>query len=227
MPDRVVSEMTKTLRRGKTLIDWSQNSDFKTTVGVYAMRAKEGGPFISVPITWEELAKAVKRRKSDVLFFTPTAAVKRIKRLGDLFAPVLTLKQTLPSVFTEALAAGPPPKLSSWPRNRNKSGRDHDKSLREYAPKRDHTRTPEPAAQSTKEGARKGVHRFVFRSIRRVISITTGAWKCRASCVRGLCRKVRRPSCARRGWRCMWKIIRSNTKASRARSRRATTARDR
>ena len=163
MPDRVVSEMTKTLRRGKVLIDWSQNSDFKTTVGVYAMRAKEGGPFISVPITWEELAKAVKRRKSDVLFFTPTAAVKRIKRLGDLFAPVLTLKQTLPSVFTEALGAGPPPKLSSWPRNRNKSGRDHDKSLREYAAKRDHTRTPEPAAQSTKEGARKGVHRFVIQ----------------------------------------------------------------
>jgi DNA polymerase LigD, polymerase domain len=70
MPDRVVSEMAKTLRRGKVLIDWSQNSDFKTTVGVYAMRAKEGGPFISVPITWEELAKAVKRRKSDALFFT-------------------------------------------------------------------------------------------------------------------------------------------------------------
>ena len=163
MPDRVVSEMAKTLRRGKVLIDWSQNSDFKTTVGVYAMRAKEGGPFISVPITWEELAKAVKRRKSDVLFFTPTAAVKRIKRLGDLFAPVLTLKQTLPSVFRKALAAGPPPKLSSWPRNRNKSGRDHDKSLREYAAKRDHTRTPEPAAQATKEGARKGVHRFVIQ----------------------------------------------------------------
>lgn len=29
MPDRVVSEMAKTLRRGKVLIDWSQNSDFK------------------------------------------------------------------------------------------------------------------------------------------------------------------------------------------------------
>jgi bifunctional non-homologous end joining protein LigD len=58
LPDQVVSAMAKTLRRGKVLIDWSQNSDFKTTVCVYAMRAKEGGPFISRPMTWEELARA-------------------------------------------------------------------------------------------------------------------------------------------------------------------------
>ena len=122
LPKQVVSDMAKKLRRGKVLIDWSQNSDFKTTVCVYAMRAKEGGPFISMPVTWEELAKAVKRRNADALFFTPVAAVKRIKRLGDLFAPVLKLKQKLPTAFTKALASGPPPKLSSWPRNRNKSG---------------------------------------------------------------------------------------------------------
>ena len=64
MPDRVVSAMAKTLRRGKVLIDWSQNSDFKTTVCVYAMRAKEGGPFISMPVAWEELAKAVKTQET-------------------------------------------------------------------------------------------------------------------------------------------------------------------
>ena len=50
LPKRVVSAMAKTLRRGKVLIDWSQNSDFKTTVCVYAMRAKTGGPFISMPV---------------------------------------------------------------------------------------------------------------------------------------------------------------------------------
>jgi len=164
LPDQVVSAMAKTLRRGKVLIDWSQNSDFKTTVCVYAMRAKDGGPFISMPVTWDELAKAVKSKKPDGLYFKPDAAVKRIKRLGDLFAPVLKLQQTLPAAFTEALAAGPPPKLSSWPRNRNKSGQDHDKSLREYAAKRDHTRTPEPAARPvTKAGKGKGVHRFVIQ----------------------------------------------------------------
>ena len=164
LPKQVVSAMAKTLRRGKVLIDWSQNSDFKTTVCVYAMRAKEGGPFISMPVAWEELAKAVKTKKPEALFFKPDAAVKRIKRLGDLFAPVLKLRQTLPAAFTKALAAGPPPRLSSWPRNRNKSGQDHDKSLREYAAKRDHTRTPEPAAKPVaKTATGTGVHRFVIQ----------------------------------------------------------------
>lgn len=164
LPDRVVSEMATTLRQGKVLIDWSQNSDFKTTVCVYAMRAKHGEPLISMPLTWPELARAVKRRDEKALFFTAAAAVKRIKRVGDLFAPVLTLKQKLPEVFTKALAAGPPPKLSSWPRNRNKSGRDHDKSLREYAAKRDHAKTPEPEAHPTKtKGTGRGIHRFVIQ----------------------------------------------------------------
>jgi bifunctional non-homologous end joining protein LigD len=71
LPKQVVSAMAKTLRRGKVLIDWSQNSDFKTTVCVYAMRAKEGGPFISMPVAWEELAKAVKTKKPEALFFKP------------------------------------------------------------------------------------------------------------------------------------------------------------
>src|SRR4030095_6546857 len=139
-------------------------SDFKTTVCVYAMRAKREEPFISMPITWQELARAVKRRDEKALFFTATAAVKRIKRLGDLFASVLKLKQKLPATFTKALAAGPTPKLSSWPRNRSRSGQDHDKSLREYAAKRDHTRTPEPAAHAVAAGERKkGIHRFVIQ----------------------------------------------------------------
>jgi bifunctional non-homologous end joining protein LigD len=164
LPDRVVSEMAKTLRRGKVLIDWSQNSDFKTTVCVYAMRAKRAEPFISMPVTWQELVRAVKRRDEKALFFTGAAAVKRIKKMGDLFAPVLTLKQKLPATFTKALASGPPPKLSSWRRNRSKSGQDHDKSLREYAAKRDHSRTPEPAAKPVAErGKGKGVHRFVIQ----------------------------------------------------------------
>ena len=163
-PELVVSGMAKTLRRGKVMIDWSQNSDFKTTVCVYALRAKDGGPFISMPVTWEELARAVKTKKVEKLFFTPDAAVKRIKKLGDLFAPVLKLRQSLPSAFTKALASGPPPKLSSWPRNRNKSGQDHDKSLREYAAKRDHSKTAEPAAKPVAKRAKdKRIHRFVIQ----------------------------------------------------------------
>ncbi len=161
MPDRIVSDMAKARRRGKVLIDWSQNSDFKTTVCVYAMRAKQGEPFVSMPVTWSELSKAVKRGDQKSLFFTPVAARKRIGQIGDLFEPVLTLQQKLPSIFTEALAAGPPQKLSSWPRNRGKAG---DKTLREYQAKRDHRRTPEPmAVPAIKETKDRGALRFVIQ----------------------------------------------------------------
>jgi bifunctional non-homologous end joining protein LigD len=164
MPDRVVSEMAKTLRRGKVLIDWSQNSDFKTTVCVYAMRAKHDAPFISLPVTWDEVARAVKRGDEKSLFFSPSAAIKRVKRLGDLFAPALKLRQKLPKSFTRALAGGPPRTLSSWPRNRSQSGNDHDKSLREYVAKRDASRTPEPVAGAAKKrGKAKGALHFVVQ----------------------------------------------------------------
>jgi bifunctional non-homologous end joining protein LigD len=154
--------MAKSVRVGKVFIDWSQNSDFKTTICVYAMRAKGAEPFISMPVSWEELARAVKRKDAKDLYFTPKAAMKRLKKIGDLFAPVLKLKQKLPAAFTKALASGPAPKLSRWPRNIKKSERD--KSLREYRAKRDLTRTPEPAPPSApNEKKRDGPHRFVIQ----------------------------------------------------------------
>jgi bifunctional non-homologous end joining protein LigD len=108
----------------------------------------------------------VKRGDEKALFFTPEASVKRIRRVGDLFAPVLEIEQTLPTAFTEAIGAGPPVKLSRWPRNEKKSSSSNprDKSLREYAAKRDHSRTPEPAARvGAKSSEKKGVHRFVIQ----------------------------------------------------------------
>ncbi len=163
MPDLVVSEMAKSLRRGKVLIDWSQNTDFKTTVCVYALRARPGGPFVSMPVTWDELARAVRKKDATRLVFTPEAALKRARKLGDLFRPLVELRQELPTAFTEALAAGPAPRLASWPRNRSRSGSDRDRSLREYAAKRDHSRTPEPKAGPASTRADSGVHRFVIQ----------------------------------------------------------------
>src|SRR6185312_14899516 len=61
-PKGVVSEMAKNLRHGKIFIDWSQNSDFKTTVGVYSLRAKNDQPFVSMPVSWDELEKVLKTR---------------------------------------------------------------------------------------------------------------------------------------------------------------------
>ena len=79
MPDASSRKWRRACDAGKFFIDWSQNSDFKTTVCVYAMRAKGAEPFISMPVTWEELARAVKRKDAKSLFFTPKAAVKRIR----------------------------------------------------------------------------------------------------------------------------------------------------
>ena len=60
-PDRVESEMAKALRTGKVFIDWSQNSEFKTTVCVYSLRAKRETPYASMPFTWEEVERACKK----------------------------------------------------------------------------------------------------------------------------------------------------------------------
>ncbi len=92
-PGAVVSRMSKALRPGRVFVDWSQNSDFKTTVSVYSLRATSDTPYVSMPVTWEELRKA---RKPERLYFDPESALKCVAKTGDLFAPVLRLKQRLP-----------------------------------------------------------------------------------------------------------------------------------
>jgi bifunctional non-homologous end joining protein LigD len=94
-PDQVLFRMEKRLRAGKVFIDWSQNDRHKTTVCVYSLRAKER-PTVSMPVTWHELQKVSKNGPPERLSFESTEAVNRVKKLGDLFGPVLTLKQKLP-----------------------------------------------------------------------------------------------------------------------------------
>lgn len=95
-PDLLISKMRKTARAGKVFIDWSQNSNFKTTVCVYSLRARHERPYVTLPVTWEELQRALKSGDSGPLYFEPEATLKRVKKTGDLFAPVLQLKQKLP-----------------------------------------------------------------------------------------------------------------------------------
>ena len=90
MPDRVVSRMTKSLRKGKVLVDWGQNDRNKSTVCAYSLRGKEW-PTVSTPVAWEEL------EDPGALRFEWRDALERVERDGDLFAPVLTLKQRLPA----------------------------------------------------------------------------------------------------------------------------------
>jgi bifunctional non-homologous end joining protein LigD len=95
-PKQVVSRMSKELRGGKVLVDWSQNDEHKTTVCVYSLRARER-PTVSTPVTWEEVEDALKARDGDRIGFEAEELLARVDERGDLFAPVLTLQQALPS----------------------------------------------------------------------------------------------------------------------------------
>jgi bifunctional non-homologous end joining protein LigD len=90
-PELIVSSQKKELRRGKVLIDWSQNDEHKTTICVYSLRARER-PTVSTPLAWEELDDP------DGLSFETDAVLERIDEHGDLFAPVLELEQELPAL---------------------------------------------------------------------------------------------------------------------------------
>ena len=96
-PDLVVSKMKKVERKGKVFVDWSQNHRRKTTIAVYSLRARER-PTVSTPVTWEEVEAAVEREDPDSLVFESADVLARIEKHGDLFAPVLELKQGLPEL---------------------------------------------------------------------------------------------------------------------------------
>jgi bifunctional non-homologous end joining protein LigD len=121
-PKLIVAKMAKVLRRGKVFIDWSQNADYKTTVAVYSLRATG---LVSMPVRWEELKKPRK------LTWTPSEALARVRKLGDLFAPVARLKQVLwsaearpPLSYPRAnLKAEALPPQSILPKQSSQSGR--------------------------------------------------------------------------------------------------------
>jgi bifunctional non-homologous end joining protein LigD len=143
-PDKIVADMAKNLRIGKVFIDWSQNADFKTTVGVYSLRAKRARPYVSMPVRWKELETALKKTDPALLDFEWNKALHRLKRVGDLFAPLRKVKQKLPKEF--ALAS-----------------RRIPKSLSDYDAKRHFTRTIEPAPHGPRRSAQGSRRRFVVQ----------------------------------------------------------------
>jgi bifunctional non-homologous end joining protein LigD len=92
-PKLIVSSQKKELRRGKVLIDWSQNDEHKTTVSVYSLRARER-PTVSTPLDWAE----VEAGDPDALVFEADDVLARVEERGDLFAPVAELRQQLPTL---------------------------------------------------------------------------------------------------------------------------------
>ena len=102
----VVSDMKKQLRVGKVFVDWSQNDEHKTTIGVYSLRARER-PTVSTPVRWEEVERALKKKDARLLVFEADQVLDRVQKMGDLFGPVHSLKQKLPRVDVAAETAAP------------------------------------------------------------------------------------------------------------------------
>ena len=96
-PELVLSEMSKQARVGKIFVDWSQNDEHKTTIGVYSLRAREH-PTVSTPLRWDEVERTLKKKDAALLVFEAGQVVARFEKMGDLFEPVLELKQKLPHV---------------------------------------------------------------------------------------------------------------------------------
>jgi bifunctional non-homologous end joining protein LigD len=95
-PKRVVSRMARALRRGKVLIDWSQNTEHKSMVCAYSVRAK-ARPTVSTPVTWDELEAALRSGDPGALVFEMADVLARVEEDGDLFAEVLTARGQLTS----------------------------------------------------------------------------------------------------------------------------------
>jgi bifunctional non-homologous end joining protein LigD len=88
------TEWTKAKRRG-VLIDANQNGEGKTIASAYSVRPRPGAP-VSTPLRWSEVNEDL-----DPLSFTMPVVLERVRKLGDLYAGVLTTRQRL----TDALKA--------------------------------------------------------------------------------------------------------------------------
>ena len=100
-PTRVLSVMTRKLRKGKVFIDWSQNSRHKTTIAPYSLRGRER-PTVSTPLTWAEVDDGA---AGEPLVFESGDVLGRIDDLGDLFEPTASHQQQLPEA--QPVQAGP------------------------------------------------------------------------------------------------------------------------
>ena len=119
-PEAVVSMMERAKRGGKVFIDWSQNDQHKTTVNVYSLRARPH-PTVSTPLTWDEVEAGARAKDAGKLVFEAPRVLDRIEKQGDLFEPLLTLKQRLPRALLEGVeppTVDPSQRKASWARRR-------------------------------------------------------------------------------------------------------------
>jgi bifunctional non-homologous end joining protein LigD len=94
MPKLVVSRMTKALRPGKVLVDWSQNHPAKTTISPYSLRGREH-PTVAAPRSWAELESASTSAGLTQLGYEEV--LERLAADGDLLEPLLRKGPRLPA----------------------------------------------------------------------------------------------------------------------------------
>ncbi len=94
-PDRVTATMSRSERAGKVFIDWSQNTEHKTTVCAYSLRARRR-PTVSTPVSWDEVEGARRAGDPERLSFTAADVLRRVDGHGDLFAAAARKRQRLP-----------------------------------------------------------------------------------------------------------------------------------
>jgi bifunctional non-homologous end joining protein LigD len=92
----VVDTMAKAKRAGKVFVDWSQNDRNKSTIAPYSLRSTTT-PAVSAPLRWDEIEAAANTRDPAMLVIGVDEVFARLERDGDLFEPVLTQHQRLPT----------------------------------------------------------------------------------------------------------------------------------
>ena len=87
-PELVVWKMTKSLRPGKVLLDWSQNVAAKTTITPYSLRGKDA-PYVAAPRTWAEVERGADKRDT-LRQLDMDDVLARVASDGDFFAAALS-----------------------------------------------------------------------------------------------------------------------------------------
>jgi bifunctional non-homologous end joining protein LigD len=94
-PDRYVAKNTKSIRKGKTFVDYLRNSLEQTAVAAYSTRARAGAP-VSVPVSWQELGRTTGGNQYSVL-----TVMKRLNGLKqDPWQDLPKVRQKLPDLAT-------------------------------------------------------------------------------------------------------------------------------
>jgi bifunctional non-homologous end joining protein LigD len=168
-PDLAVSDMKKSLRTGKVLVDWSQNNAAKTTIVPYSLRGRLR-PTVAAPRTWRELSSPTLKQ------LDYKEVMRRVRDGRDPFAQVSAGGGHVhghPGSPGSPADGGPRGNSSGsgaagggTPGNGAPDGGTGDPRLDKYRSKRDPEATPEPfTADEHRAGTDNGTvrERFVIQ----------------------------------------------------------------